>query len=484
MQKKFLANLILLLSLNLLIKPFYIFGIDLTIQNQVGTDYGLYFVIFNFSFLFNILLDCGITNFNNRNIAQNSQLLHKHFSSILTVKLLLFLVYFFITFGAALIIGYQGIKLRFLFFLGINQFLISFILYLRSNVSGLLLFRTDSFLSVLDRILLIIICGVLLWGHVAASPFRIEWFIYAQTASYGLTALIALMIVIRKAAFRHLTWNWPFIVLIFRKSFPFALLVLLMTFYNRIDPVMIERLLPSPEGKEQATIYASSFRILDAVNMIGYLFAVLLLPIFARMLKTREPVIQMVKLSFTLLMTISLIISLGCHFYSDQLMGMLMVAHAEQSADVFRVMMFGFIAISMNYVFGTLLTANGNLKQLNVIAGGSMLLSLILNLILIPRHQAVGSAYASVITQFASAIAQVILVLVIFRFRVSPRFLLTMAFFIPGLVAINLVTRSLIEPWGAAFGIMVIASLAYAFALRLIRLSALAGILTGKNLQP
>lgn len=481
MQKKFLANLILLLSLNLLIKPFYIFGIDLTIQNQVGTDYGIYFVVFNFSFLFNILLDCGITNFNNRNIAQNSQLLHKHFSSMLTVKLLLFLVYFFVTFGAALIIGYQGIKLRYLLFLGMNQFLISFILYLRSNVSGLLLFRTDSFLSVLDRILLIIICGVLIWGHVASSPFRIEWFIYAQTASYGMTALIALMIVVRKAAFRKLNWNWPFFVLIFRKSFPFALLVLLMSFYNRIDPVMIERLLPSAVGKEQVTIYASSFRILDAVNMIGYLFAVLLLPIFSRMLKNRESVTHMVKLSFTLLLTIALIISLGCHFYSDPIMDFLMVAHVRQSADVFRVMMFGFIAISMSYIFGTLLTANGNLMQLNVIAAGSMLLSLLLNLILIPRYLAVGSAYASVITQFASTIAQVILAQVIFRFKLSPRFLLILLVFILGVILINLVTRALIEPWGFAFGIMVIASLSYAFALRLIRLSSLVGILTGKT---
>ncbi|HNS17238.1 MAG TPA: oligosaccharide flippase family protein [Bacteroidales bacterium] len=483
MQKKFLANLILLLSLNLLIKPFYIFGIDLTIQNQVGTDYGLYFVVFNFSFLFNILLDCGITNFNNRNIAQNSQLLHKHFSSMLTVKLLLLLSYFFITFGAALIIGYEGIKLRYLFFLGINQFLISFILYLRSNVSGLLLFRTDSFLSILDRVLLIIICGVLLWSRVAPSPFRIEWFIYAQTASYGLTALVALVIVIRKAAFRKLTWNWPFIVLIFRKSFPFALLVLLMTFYNRIDPVMIERLLSSSQGKEQATIYASSFRILDAVNMIGYLFAVLLLPIFANMLKNREPVAQMVKLSFTLLMVVALIISLGCHFYSDQVMELLMADHAEQSADVFRIMMFGFIAISMSYIFGTLLTANGNLMHLNLIAGGSMLLSLILNLILIPRYLAVGSAYASVITQFVSAIAQVILVQLVFRFKWSLRFLLTLALFILGLVVINLATRSLIQPWGYAFGVMVTASLGYAFALRLIRFSSLIGILTGKTTQ-
>ncbi len=483
MQKKFLANLILLLSLNLLIKPLYIFGIDLTIQNVVGTDYGIYFVVFNFSYLFNILLDFGITNFNNRNIAQNSQLLNKHFSRILVVKLLLASAYFLVTFTVALIIGYHGIKLRYLCFLGINQFLISFIFYLRSNISGLLLFKTDSFLSVLDRILLIVICGTLLWGNVTSPPFRIEWFIYAQTASYGLTALVALAIVIRKAAFRKLSWNWPFIVMIFRKSFPFALLVLLMTFYNRIDSVMIERLLPSPAGKEQASIYASAFRILDAVNMIAFLFSVLLLPIFSKMLKTGESIVHMVKLPFTLLITTALIISMGCHFYSDPVMDMLMVAHAEESSAVFRIMMFGFIAISTSYIFGTLLTANGNLLHLNIIAGGSMLLSFILNMFLIPRFLAVGSAYASVITQFASACAQVIVAWTIFRFRISFRLILTMGLFISGLIVINLVSRSLPISWEYSFAIMAIASLMLAFALRLIRISTLINILKGRSAQ-
>ena len=48
MQRKFLTNLGLLLFLNLLIKPVWIFGIDLNVQRLVGVgDYGFYFVILN-----------------------------------------------------------------------------------------------------------------------------------------------------------------------------------------------------------------------------------------------------------------------------------------------------------------------------------------------------------------------------------------------------------------------------------------------------
>ena len=141
MQRKFVTSLIFLLALNFLIKPFWILGIDRSVQNIVGSEnYGFYFAVFNFSLLFNIILDLGISNFNNRNIAQNKHLLHKHFSGIISLKLILIVAYGIILFLLGLIIGYDSKQLYFLMWVGINQALLSFILYLRSNISGLLLF--------------------------------------------------------------------------------------------------------------------------------------------------------------------------------------------------------------------------------------------------------------------------------------------------------------------------------------------------------
>src|SRR6056297_3407599 len=146
----FITNLALVFALNLLIKPFWIFGIDRTIQNMVGAaEYGFYFSLLNFSFLLNILLDLGINNYNNRNIAQNNQLLSKSLSSIIGLRLLLAVGYFVISFSIAGVIGYEWRQLKVLLFLLLNQFLASFILYFRSNLSGLHYFKTDSVLSVL-----------------------------------------------------------------------------------------------------------------------------------------------------------------------------------------------------------------------------------------------------------------------------------------------------------------------------------------------
>ncbi len=484
MQRKFLTNLGFLLLLNMLIKPFWIFGIDRTVQNVVGAEnFGFYFVVFNFSFLFNIFLDFGITNFNNRNIAQNTQLLNKHFSSIIVLKFLLAFVYFIITFSAGLLWGFRGNELWMLGLLGLNQFLISLILYLRSNVSAILLFKTDSLLSVLDRILMIGICSVLLWGRVTNQAFRIEWFVYAQTVSYLLTAFIALLIVIKKASFRRLNWNLPFFLMIFKQSLPFAILVLLMTFYNRFDTIMIKRMLSGEEGNIQAGIYAHAYRLLDASNNIAYLFSVLLLPLFARMIKLERKVENLVRLSFSILFVASVILAVGSVFYRTELMTLMYDHYIAESASVFAVLMWCFISISTTYVFGTLLTANGNLKQLNLAAAFGMILNIGLNFALIPSYGALGSAWASVITQATMAFIQVFLASYYFKFRLNLRYITSLLLFLIGVLIINMLSISIGLSWLKSISIMVAASVLLATILRLLDLGNFIKIVSGSKTQ-
>ncbi len=481
MQGKFVKNLTLLLILNLLIKPFWILGIDRSVQNTVGAEeYGFYFAVFNFSFLFNILLDFGITNFNNRNIAQNNQLLTKHLSNLLVMKLLLFLVYLLVTFGTALFIQYSQEQIRLLYFLAFNQFLLSFILYLRSNLGGLHLFRTDSVISVLDRALMIVICAVLLWGNVAGE-FHIGYYVYAQTAGYLMTAAVALWLVLRRTERKwlRLNWNFPFLLAIVRQSFPFAILVLLMTFYNRIDSVMLERLLD--DGARYSGIYASAYRLLDAANMIAYLFAVLLLPIFARMIKQKQPVEELIRLSYTLIAVPAVIIAVAAFYYSGEIMEFLYPVHAtetevafsdriHESARVFAILMTCFLATSTTYIFGTLLTANGSLRQMNLIALGGMLLNIALNFLMIPVYQATGSAMASLFTQVMVALLQVWVVRRMFGLNVNSSFLIRLVVYAVGVVLIGFASVLAPFPWQLGIAVMGLGSLVLALAVKLISL--------------
>jgi O-antigen/teichoic acid export membrane protein len=464
-KKKFILDLGILLVLNLLIKPFWTIIIEPKVQGQIGDIlYGQYFVIFNMTLVFSIFLDLGLTNFNNTNIAQNRHLLSKHFSKMLGLKFALGLFYMILMF----VFGYiKGFKMELLLVLSLNMFFLSFILFLRSNLQALHLFMVDSLISVLDRVIMISILVVLLLG-AAGAKVNVMNFAYAQTAGYALTAIIAFIVVLNKTHTFKLNWDKTFYRMILKKSLPYAVLVLLMAFYNRFDSYMIVSLLPGDVGNEQSGIYAKGFRLLDAANQIAYLFSVQLLPLFSRMTKQRDNIENVVKLSFTLLLTPALIVSVSTIFYAEHFFDKI-YTHETKGYEILAVLMCCFTAISLTYIFGTLLTASGNLKKQNMVACGGIVVNVALNFILIPRYLAFGSAIASLVTQLLTGLLQVYICYKVFKFRVNVRLLVSLFFFIAGLFILNSITIRLFNDratndWMYGFVIMLIFSVILAFA--------------------
>ncbi|HRH68427.1 MAG TPA: polysaccharide biosynthesis C-terminal domain-containing protein [Flavobacteriales bacterium] len=440
MQRSFLLNLALLLVLNLLVKPFYILGIDAGVQDAVGSAaYGTYAALLSLGFLLNIILDLGMTNHNTRHMAQHTHLMGKTLSGALGVRFLLVLLYALITAITGFVLGFRGAQMAVLGWIIFNQALVATILYLRSNIAGAQRYKQDSLLSVLDRVLLIGMVGWLLWGRSSDVPFRIEWFVWAQTIAYGVTALVALVMVLRIAEGVRLAWQPAFAWVVVKQSFPYALLILLMTFYYRIDTLMLERMLP--DGDLQAGIYAQGFRFFEAFNMLGYLMAGLLLPMFSRLLAEAKKsgtaaavdIQPLVLLAMRLVLTGALAVAVFGIANAQGIMDLRYSENTTLSAPVFALLIGCFVAVCTTYVFGTLLTAGGNLKYLNWMAACGALLNIALNLVLIPRMQAEGAAWASLITQLVTALAQIGLAASLYAVRVPNSLWIRSAIYAAGL---------------------------------------------------
>ncbi len=382
------------------------------------------------------------------------------------LRLGLALVYILVNFTASLIVGYSLEQFSMLMVLLLNQVLISFILYLRSNLAGLHLFKTDSIISVLDRALMIVFCSMLLWGNITEQEFRIEWFIWSQTMAYIITAVITFILVIRKTVITRVVWNPVFALMILKQSYPFAVLILLMTFYNRIDTVMLERMLDN--GSMQAGIYAQAYRLLDASNMMAFLFAGLLLPMFSHMIKHRYPVRDLLRLSYSLIAVPAIMAGVLSVFYRREIMNLLYHEHIGDSSTVFAILMTCFFAISTTYIFGTLLTANGNLRQLNIMAGAGMCFNFIMNLCLIPTFHAIGAATASLVTQFATALIQVLLCVKIFNLKIDKILILKFLAFMFGTIAITWQMSLTPLPWIISLLIAMGVSLTIALVIKLV----------------
>lgn len=409
MNREFLINAAFLVLVNLLIKPFYVFGIERVIQDRVGPEtYGLYATLFSFSYLLFMFNDFGIYYFNNRTIAQHPHLAKKYIPNILVLKILLAVLYMVLVFIAALIRGFESAVYYLLFFVALNHILITLVGYFRSNISGVGLYRIDSVASTLDKVFLIGICAVLLWANPFSdgAEFDIKWFVHAQNVAWALTAAFAFGVICFKIrpSFRWRV-NWRFLWVILKKSLPFALAVFLMTAYIRFDIVILEWLLP--DGRYHAGVYAASYRLLDAFNMLGYLFAGLLLPMFSKLLASKDSsksaIYSLLKFSLQLIVAATVGLAVCCFYFQKELMELMYPLSVNPEnvnyyGETMGYLILTLIPFSVTYIYSTLLTANNSLAKMNILFVLGILVNVGLNLLLIPIYQAIGSAIAALLT--------------------------------------------------------------------------------------
>ncbi len=481
MNREFLLNILFLVSINLLIKPFYIFGIDRVIHNQVGDgSYGLYFTLFNFTFLLQIINDFGIQVYNSRKISQNRDLLKTFFPAVMMLKLLLAGLYILVVFVAALFNYNEASYYPLLAGIALIHILNSLILYLRSNIAGLGWYRTDSIISSLSKLLMILVCGALLWTARFREAFVIEWFIYAQIGTLAVTALIAGWIIRKKVSWKRWRFDFPLLIQIAKESYPYALAIFLMTIYTRVDVVMLERMLAN--GIIEAGVYAKAYRLLDASNMIGFLFAGLLIPMFSRMLKDKEPFRDLLRFSFQMIMAGAITVSISVFFFQKEIMLLLYDTATSERGAVLGYLILSFIPVCAIYVYSALLTANESLMQMNRLFVIGILLNVIMNYFLIQTHQAAGAAMATTVTQSFIAFGLIALAIKTFKLSWDPSLILKIGGFTLSVIGLGYVASTKFDvEWTVKFLATILLSLLLALLFQLIHPKSLIDLVKTKT---
>ena len=478
MRRFFAKNLLFVIAINLLVKPLWIFMIDRTVQNKVGhSSYGIYQALFNLGIIFNILLDFGISNYNSRTISQFPRKLKALFPAMLSARVVLTVVYLTLVMIVAVLLGYRGWQIMMLGGVLIFQSLSSMLLFIRSNISGLHKFKTDGVLSIADRALMIVVCGFLLVFPPTASNFRIEWFVIAQMICYAIAVLVGLIVLKRISNVRlQFSLDLKRISSIIRQSFPYALLIFLMSVYTRVDTLLVERI-SGANGSVHAGIYAAAYRLLDVGNMIGLMFASMLLPVFGRMIAKRDNVQPIVQLCVNILLPTSILVAVIGVCFSNEIMLLLYRNAGAADAAVFTWLMVAFPAFCLSNVYSTLLTANGDLKLLNRLAFFGVVINLTLNLILIPKYQSLGAAFTACITQSILAIGFMIFAQQQMQLARNLRWSLSFVIFLLAVVATGYTVQMLPIHWMVQTGLLFTSGVLLIFLFKFISLGAIKQLL-------
>jgi len=131
--------------LNLAVKPAYLLVIDTKIQDLLGPEeFGRYFPLVSLSILLNILLDAGLANHMTRLVSSKPEEIHNSFQTGWKTKRLLFPCYLLLLLLIGWSLGWRGESLIWLGWIGLNQALLSAILYVRAGLQGIAAHRTDA----------------------------------------------------------------------------------------------------------------------------------------------------------------------------------------------------------------------------------------------------------------------------------------------------------------------------------------------------
>ena len=397
MLKKYLSDIAFMQVLNLLVKPVWILVIDRAVQNTLTQEiYGNYFALFNFSLMFFIILDLGLNGYNTTEISRDTNKIVSFAGNIIGLKILLMILYLIAAFGVGSLLGYNRLEFNLLLIICILQIITSFNQYLRSIVSSLQKFKWDGVFMVLDRVVIISICSVLIWGGISDWELTINRFVYAQLMGVSLVTILLVVFLRKQLSKISISFQFQRIVPILKKSWPFALLIMLMGLYNYMDSVMLKLII----GDEEAGVYALGYRLFYALLMFAQIFSGVLLPFFSKNINDVNVVRQVSNYTSKLLLLIGFSVVFYSYSYGMDIMQLLYPDKATAaSSNAFVILMFGFIGSVLVLVYGTLLTAALELKYLNMAAFATLVINLVLNVKLIPQHGASGAAIATLVSQ-------------------------------------------------------------------------------------
>jgi len=390
-SRSYHRSLIRLVIANALIKPIWILGIDRWVQNEVGASaYGSYFSLWGLTLTAGFLLDLGLSTIVQRTAA-DPRATPSSLAGLFWIKGLLLSIYL-VVIG---LISWLHPELPGGWIWGIAgiQALNSLYVYLRAWVTAAQDFVSDVWFSVLDKIFLIPICLLWLSDSFSLWPIRLDIFIALQLGSLLLSIGVLGLYFIRKRIRLVGPFTLPLAQL--RQAWPYALIVLLMSAHTRLDGYWLSQW----SSVEEAGRFAAGFRLWEAVNMFGYLVASFLLPYLSRHSSDTALVRTALRNARQGLLFLAVSLVLFALWQAPVLAALLYPASATAVASLFPYLFGCWVGYSLVHVYGTALTARGDLFFFLSVLTGALLLHVFLSAWWVPDMGAMGSVRAALVSQ-------------------------------------------------------------------------------------
>ncbi|MBI2476973.1 flippase, partial [Candidatus Uhrbacteria bacterium] len=191
------------------------------------------------------------------------------------------------------------------------------------------------------------------------------------------------------------TWDTAFIKTLLKTSWPFALAAIFVKIYSTTDSLLLNAYL----GAVHVGIYSVAYKLTYSFQFFPLAFIAALYPtLSAHVAQKRQDLVwQTFEHATQYLILLATPIVFGLWAIADALIPAIYSDAYVDAVLPFRTLIFVLVLIFLDFPIGALLNADDHQRLKTAIMGGTMIVNVVANIVLIPRFGVVGACMAAVI---------------------------------------------------------------------------------------
>jgi O-antigen/teichoic acid export membrane protein len=364
------------------------------IARFLGTeDTGKYVFALSFTTLFAILIDLGLASVLTREVAKDKEKAQRYLSNILALKIPLAIVVYLLVAGMVNIFSYSEETRSLVYISGIIMFLDSFSLTFWAVLRGRQKLRYESLGIMGLQLITVILGGAVLYYHLGLRLLMVALLMGSLA-----NLIFAIIVTVKKMKLLIIPHYEPAVLkMLFKIGVPFAL----SGIFNRIFTTLDTVLLASLAGASAVGWYSIPNKITGALQFLPMAFIAALFPAMSEYFVTdREKLARSFERAMRYLMIISLPIIAGVIVLAEPVIINVYTEEFARSISPLKILIVGLFFAFLNFPVGYLLNAANKQTTNTVNMGVTVVISVVLNIILIPRYSYMGAAVSSLVSTF------------------------------------------------------------------------------------
>jgi len=359
-------------------------------RNLGPENLGKYYFALSFTTIFAIFIDLGFINFLTREVAKKQERAGQLLGNILSLKLILT----FLTTLAVLVVinlfNHDQLTRDLVYITIICMVLDSFTTTFFAVVRGFHNLKYESITSVVFQLIVLI-------GGLSAMYFNLNLRIIMATLALASVYNFAYSLWVLRSKIKiklQFLYDAEVVRTIFRVSWPFALFAIFQRLYTYLDSVFLSLL----AGDYYVGVYQVAFKIIFALQFLPLAFTASLYPAMSNYWQSNRPqlVIAFERAMAYLIIT-SLPIIAGTIMLADKIVLIFKSNYAAATWPL-QITIVALFFIFVNFPIGSLLNACDRQRQNTRNMLAVTIVSIGLNLVLIPLFKATGAAITVLLT--------------------------------------------------------------------------------------